>query len=221
MLIKLFYSFLIFLLLWFLLDLFFGRKEKYGITFIAGEIGSGKSTLATKYARQHLKKGWTVYSNTFIDGCNKLDVSMLNSKCCPPKSLLIIDEASLDMNSRNFSKMKIEMIEYFKKSRHYKNKIIMISQTFGDTDKQIRELSSKVLFVRILINGLVSMPVNVKGKLGIGQDGQPCVMYSIGKIGLPYFLPKWRKYFNSFEPVQRPIINLGCWSKSKENSQSL
>lgn len=219
MIVKIIY-FVLFLVLFFnILNAFLGNKEKYGITFIAGEIGAGKSTLAAKYAREYIKKGWTVYSNTYIQGCYMLDVSMLNTKCCPPRSLLIIDESSLEMNSRNFSKMRLEMIEYFKKSRHYKNKIIMISQTFGDTDKQIRELSSKVLFVRILINGLISMPVNVRGKLGIGQDGQPCVMYSIGKLGMPYFLPKWRKYFNSFEPAQRDEISAVSWKK--ECTQSL
>lgn len=118
----------------------------YGITFIAGEIGAGKSTLAVKLALKHLKRGWTVYSTDYISGAYKLDVNDLNTFMAPPKSLLIIDEASLKMNSRDYAKTKLKLIEYFKLSRHCKNKVIMISQTFTDTDKQIRDLATDVFF---------------------------------------------------------------------------
>ena len=152
------------------------KNTEYGITFIAGEIGAGKSTLAVKLARQHLKRGWKVYSTDYIKGCYKLDVNDLNFRMAPPNSLLIIDEASLKMNSRDFARLKLSLIEYFKLSRHCKNKVIMISQTFGDTDKQIRDLSTHVYFVRKLINGMISIPVKVRARLDIGQDGQPTMM---------------------------------------------
>lgn len=211
------------------------KHPKYDITFIAAEIGAGKSCYAAKIAREHMKKvieskkdkitkkyvkkGWTVYCNDFILGAGKINVKQLETMCCPENSLIILDETGLEMNSRQFAKTAIVLIEYFKKSRHYKNKLIMISQTFGDTDKQIRELSSRIYFIRPIFAytypGLISMPVRVKGKLGIGLDGQPCMQYKIGHIGIPYILPKYYKYFNSFSCTPRPIIPWEEWVKDE------
>lgn len=192
------------------------RHTEYGITFIAGQIGAGKSTFAVKQAIKHLKAGWNVYSTDYIEGCFQLNVKDLETMSCPEKSLLIIDEASLKMNAREFAKTKLSLIEYFKLSRHYKNKVIMISQTFGDTDKQIRELASKVFFIRKFLNGVISFPVRVHGDLAIGQDGQPAVQYRIGHLAAPLYLPRWYKYFNSFDDVSRPLITGRPWSNLSE-----
>lgn len=196
------------------------KNTEYGITFIAGEIGAGKSTFAVKIARKHLKAGWTVYSTDYIKGCFKLDVNDLNTLMAPPKSLLIIDEASLKMNSRDFARVKLSLIEYFKMSRHCKNKIIMISQTFGDTDKQIRDLSTHVYFVRKILNGLVSVPVKVRARLDIGQDGQPTMMYKIGHFGKAILLFRYRKYFNSFDDFHRGYIDKCSWDKVDEEAEA-
>lgn len=191
------------------------KHPKYDLTFIAAEIGAGKSCYAAKMAQKHLKKGWEVYSNDYIKGARKLDVSALSEKVCPEKSLLIIDEASLEFNSRSFAKTNLALIEYFKMCRHYKNKVILISQTFGDTDKQIRDLSSKIYFIRTVFGeaypGLLSMPLRVKGHLGINLEGQPTMQYKIGNLGIPYFLPKYYKYFNSFSRVERPLVHGEFW----------
>lgn len=197
----------------YILNIYLAKKNtSYGITFIAGEIGAGKSTLAVKYARKHLKKGWNVYSTDYIKGCYMLDVTDLNTLMAKPKSLLIIDEASLKMNSRDFAKLKLSLIEYFKLCRHCKNRVILISQTMTDTDKQIRDLAANVLFVRKFINGIVSLTVKVKSGLGIGQDGQPTMMYKIGHFGSPILLFRYRKYFNSFDDFHRDYIADVPWS---------
>lgn len=189
-----------------------GRKNtEYGITFVAGQIGSGKSTYAVREAQRHLKKGWIVYSTDYIQGCYRLDVSELKEKCAEKNSLLIIDEASLKMNARDFAKTKLELIAYFKLSRHWHNKIILISQTFTDTDKQIRDLSTKVLFMRKVLNGVISMPVRVHGDVTIGQDGQPTMGYTLGHLAPPIFLPRYYKYFNSFGDVSRPVLDRIPW----------
>lgn len=187
--------------------------REYGVTYIAGDIGAGKSTYSAKLAYQHTKQGWKVYSNSYIEGCYKITLDELKTKVCPENSLIIIDEASLEINSRAFAKTQITLIAYMKLCRHYKNKVILISQTFGDTDKQIRELAAKVYFIRKIIPGLISVPARVVGKLGIGQDGQPCVQYEIKKLGMPFYLPKWYKYFNSFERENKPIVEPEKWVK--------
>jgi len=195
------------------------KHPKYDITFIAAEIGAGKTCYAAKISRQHLKRGWTVYSNDFILGAGKINVKQLETMCAPEKSLIILDEASLDMNSRNFAKTALVLIEYFKMSRHYKNKLVLISQTFGDTDKQVRDLASRIFFIRPIfadaLPGLISMPVRVRGHLGISLDGQPAMQYKIGKIGMIYFLPNYYRFFTSFSRTERPSIAWIPWCKEQ------
>jgi len=199
------------------------KHPKYDITFIAAEIGAGKTCYAAKLAQQHKKRGWTVYSNDFIVGAGKINVKQLETMCAPEKSLIILDEASLDMNSRNFAKTALVLIEYFKMSRHYKNKLVLISQTFGDTDKQIRDLAARIWFIRPVLAdafpGLLSMPVRVRGKLGIGLDGQPCMQYKIGNLGIPYLLPNYYKFFTSFSRTPREHIDWTPWEKEKRLSE--
>lgn len=166
------------------------------ITYIAGNIGSGKSAYSVKLARKALMQGRPVYSTDYIEGCRKLDISWLCDFCAPSGSLLIIDESALKFNSRDFASISKHILAYFKLSRHYHNDIVLISQTFGDTDKQIRELAQKVLFIRKL--GLVSLPVKVRGDISIGDDGQPCVKYKIGRFGVP-FVPRLQgAYYDSW-----------------------
>lgn len=199
-------------LTYFLLDIFFGSRELYGIVFIAGEIGSGKTCFSTKLAHKYIKKGWKVFTNYQCEGCYVLEPERLIDMCYPEKSVVILDEASLEHNSRNFAKISLKLIEYYKLSRHYKNKVILISQTFTDTDKQIRDLSDKVYFIRKVIHSLISMPVNVKGKLDIDSEGQPTVKYKVGKLGTPFYLPRWYKKFNSFDKPKRDVVEPVKWS---------
>lgn len=182
------------------------------VTFLVGQIGSGKSAYSVKMARQALKKGRPVYSTDFIKGCNRFDIQWLNNMKCPEGSLLIIDESALKFNSRDFAKVSKNILEYFKKCRHYHNDVVLISQTFSDTDKQIREIANRVLFLRKF--GFLTLPVKVSGDVSIGEDGQPCVKYRIGKFGLP-FIPMFQgKYYNSWEDSSnREICPLQPWDK--------
>lgn len=186
-------------------------QNRYGVTFIAGNIGSGKSCLSVKIAQKYLKRGWAVYSNDSIKGCLRLNVSDLEQYALPENSLVIIDEASLEFNARSFQKIKLTLIEYFKLCRHYKNKCIIISQTFGDTDKQIRELANEIFFIRVILSGVLSMPVRVRGDIGIDNEGQPCIKYKIAHFGSPLFIPLYVKKYDSFNHT-RPVIKSKYWS---------
>lgn len=188
----------------------FSRKRDNEVTFLVGQIGAGKSSYSVKMARAALRSGRSVYSTDYIQGCYKFDIEWLGSMKCPENSLLIIDESALKFNSRDFAKISKSILEYFKKCRHYKNDVVLISQTFGDTDKQIREISTRVLFLRKL--GMFTVPVKVKGDVSIGDDGQPCVKYKIGKFGKPFIPALQGKYYNSWEDSSnRPICPAVPW----------
>lgn len=167
------------------------------VTFLVGQIGAGKSAYSVKMARNYLRRGRPVYSTDYIRGCYRFDISWLSTMKCPEGSLLIIDESALKFNSRDFAKISKEILAYFKKCRHFKNDVILISQTFGDTDKQIREIATRVLFLRKF--GMITLPVRVSGDVSIGDDGQPCVKYKIGTFGVPFVPALQGRYYDSWE----------------------
>lgn len=191
------------------------RKDNM-VLFVVGQIGSGKSAYSVKLARQALRRGRPVYSTDYIQGCYKFDVEWLADMKCPEGSLLIIDESALKFNSRDFSKISKDILAYFKKCRHFRNDVVLISQTFGDTDKQIREISTKVLFLRKF--GMITVPVKVKGDVTIGDDGQPCIKYKIGRFGKPFVPALQGKFYDSWEDTSgRAFCPAEPWdSREKE-----
>lgn len=210
---------------WFFLGLFvlifllcsFARNRSGGsgsIIYIAGNIGAGKTAYSVKLARQALKSHRIVYSTEYIQGCYRLDLSDLSS-CRPCSgSLIIVDELALKANSRDFAKLNRALLAFFKLCRHYKCECILISQTFGDTDKQIRELASRVLFIRSF--GFFSAPCLCRGDMGIGLDGQPCVKYRIAKFGKPFIPRYWGRYYNTYDtPTDLPLLPALPWDMDK------
>ncbi len=186
------------------------RRRDAEVTFVVGQIGAGKSAYSVKMARRALRRGRPVYSTDYIAGCNRFDISWLSDMKCPEDSLLIIDESALKFNSRDFAKISKNVLAYFKKCRHFHNDVILISQTFSDTDKQIREISTKVLFLRKL--GFFTVPVKVRGDVSIGDDGQPCIKYKIGKFGKPFIPALQGKYYDSWEDAdERPVCPCEPW----------
>jgi len=185
------------------------------ITYVAAEIGAGKSCYASKIARGMQLKGRPVYSNSYIKGCYEFQVIQLETMAFEETAFFIIDETGNEFNSRNFAKTSLSLIKYFKLSRHFKNDGMLLSQTFSDSDKQIRDLASRIIFIRPflkwLIGPCISIPVRVKGKLGIGLSGEIVMQYKIGSFGIPIFLGNWFSYFNSFEVPERDIIERKPW----------
>lgn len=180
------------------------KRRDNSVLFVVGQIGAGKSAYSVKLARQALKKGRFVYSTDYIKGCYQFNVDWLSDQKCPENSLLIIDESALKFNCRDFSKISKNILAYFKKCRHFKNDVILISQTFSDTDKQIREISTKVLFLRKF--GMITFPVKVKGDVTIGDDGQPCIKYKIGRFGRPFIPALQGRYYDSWEDTSGRAI---------------
>lgn len=149
----------------------------YKLIMIFGKKGSGKSTTLTKYAIQHVKKGWTVYSTERIpytfyirpddigrvmledfnyvpfDKCNYKGlikvIKVFKEKIKPtaPKILLLIDEVGMIWDNRNFKNFRPEVRDWFKLQRHYHTKVVMFSQTF-DVDKKLRDLTDSMYLQR-------------------------------------------------------------------------
>lgn len=188
------------------------RKQSfYGIWFIVGQIGSGKTTYLARLARKWNKAQGIVYSNVPIRGCYQLNVADLGNFAPVENSLVLIDESGIEFNSRNFKSTSKALIDFMKLSRHYKCRVVFCSQTFTDSDKQIRELATRVLFLRPMILGELSAFQDVVSRVQIDAEGQPSIQYEIKRFGGIYPLRPYRKDFNSFYRPELENIALNEW----------
>lgn len=195
------------------------------IRYFVGAPGSGKTTLAVKLMKKELKaKRFKklkfnydyIFSNFDNDLSNVIDINLLASHKLPEYSYLLIDESGLEFNSRGFKSLPKGFIEFFKMHRHEHCDIDLFSQTWDDTDKQIRDLATEIWLIRRL--GFISFARCVYIRVGI-DDNTHQLQYqhffrSLLRQLLPFqpkqfifcFRPFHYKHFNSFEPMQREII---------------
>lgn len=113
-----------------------------------GAPGSGKSTVACFFALKAISCGIPVYSNFPIKGCYEYDKSDIG-KYLMENCLVLIDEAGVDYQSRNFkSNFNQDQIKWFKYHRHERAQVMIFSQGFDDMDKILRTLGTEMYVVR-------------------------------------------------------------------------
>ena len=112
--------------------------------------GTGKTTLASKLVRDSFINHGTkkVYSNVPIRGAYKLDFSDLGKheyRDC----VFLIDEAGIELSNRNWhTNLDDDQIYVLKKHRHYNIDIYVFSQHYNDVDNKLRELTTRILFLK-------------------------------------------------------------------------
>ncbi len=227
----------------------------YKLIMIFGKKGSGKSTTLTKYAMQHIRTGWTVYSTEQIPGTYYINpdwigfVQLEDFNFKPfnsgdykglvklfkivrnwifpysPKILLLCDEVGMIWDNRNYKSFKPEVRDFFKLQRHYHVKCVLFSQTF-DIDKKLRDLTDQMYlvknFARVFTYGkrirkfitIKESQTDDSSSLAEGLEFDSLFWWWLGSRTLT-FIPRWSKYFNSFEApelqrveyVQTPFVH--------------
>lgn len=191
-------------------------RNPYKLYMVFGKKGSGKTTLMTKLALQYKKKGWSVYADRYIPGCYYFDTADFGKVRFPENSLVLIDEVGLVWDNRNFKSFPEHVKVYFKYQRQYKNVVYLFSQAF-DIDKKIRDLTDHLYVVSNFFN-CFSIARRVTKKLVVvhadkSAQGESKIVddYNIDSLLLAPFgsvkityIPKWAKYFNSFDPPDLP-----------------
>lgn len=134
--------------------LYFLRYRKYinpyKLIMVFGKKGSGKSCYSAKLALHYLKKKWIVYSNMpdlNIPGIRHFDINDLGDFVPVENSVLLIDEAGIFYDNRNFRKFSESQRDFYKFQRHYRVKVYLFSQTF-DVDKKLRDLCDSLILVQ-------------------------------------------------------------------------
>lgn len=128
-------------------------KHEYKISLFFGLPGCGKTTLLTKFALRGVRKrrlySGGVYSNVHmsVPGYTYIDnecVGRYDLHDC----LILIDEATLFANSRDYKSFSADLLAYIVQHRHFNCDIMFFSQRWNSLDLNIRLLTQRVYYVR-------------------------------------------------------------------------
>lgn len=200
--------------------IFFGVIAKkydnpYKLVLFVGDKGSGKSTISIAWMLNHYKKGWNIYCDAHISGIDhvQVDPHILDKYRPLKKSFLCVDEAGITFDNRRYKdNWNAGLTEFFKLQRHYFTKVLILSQDM-DVDKKLRALCDQIYYVTNISNFigiLIPLKKKIKGNSDTNNDAQdnPIIkQYEMLKIWhwKFYFLPKYFKYFNSYDAPDRPL----------------
>ena len=183
-----------------------------------GAPGSGKSTMACRLALKALKKGYKVYSNVEVNGCFILDPRADIGKYDISNGLVIIDEAGIDFNNRNFKSFTQDMNRWFKLYRHARCDIAIFSQSYEDMDKKLRLLANRYFLVEKSFIPKFIRVRRITKKIAINEyDRQIIDAFDFVPFSRRlYFGPRYWKHFDSFV---MPNYEQKTWSKFGSNSE--
>lgn len=202
---------MIILFLFLFLFFLYARKfsNPYRLIFVFGKKGSGKTTLLTKYAIDHIKKKWTVFSTVQIPGTTFFDPSLIGKMTFPERSLILIDEVGMIWDNRDFKNFKSEVRDFFKWQRQYRLKIVLFSQTF-DVDLKLRNLTDEMWLLSNFLN-VFSVQRRILKKITIKETAEGTSTLSDSYAFDPFgfkiiFVPRYIPFFKSFNPPPLPVV---------------
>ena len=123
------------------------------IYIICGQKGTGKSLYTVNYFLKNKRRYNKIYSNKPIKDTYKIDSYNWVFQRFDTNCAIIIDEAQLYFNSREFAKLTkngvgMALLDYLTMCRHYQLDIFFITQSIDRIDCQIRELADYVFYLK-------------------------------------------------------------------------
>lgn len=185
------------------------RVKEGHFVLIFANIGAGKTTLLSRYAKKEqelMKRGKSefkyIISNTPISGCMYVsNIHTLLNNYALEDTLFLIDEGGIVFNNRKM-KLTDSEIEYLKLIRHYKSKMIVVSQSYDDVDITIRRLYTNMYLLNKFM--LLSLIKPIKKSVTIESETQQIIdAYSFRSLFSWGFLYRSR-YFDMFDTYWKP-----------------
>ena len=182
-----------------------------------GVPGCGKTTILAKKAQlelRRMRKGKSPYkhvlTNFYCEGCEKIQLHDYK-RYVTHDCLVLLDELTLDADSRSHKSFPAEIKEFIVMHRHLGNDIIYFVQDYSRVDKTIRELTYDLWYVRKPVFPLVnrlSIARRIFRNITINEFTSDLVLgYRFSKFLERLFIscaqityrPRWYKFFDSFD----------------------
>lgn len=189
----------------------------YKLIMIFGKKGCGKTSLLTKLALKYRKLGIPVFTNEHIPYTYHIDPEDVGYYNLPPDSVLLLDEAGMIYDNRQFKSFSPAVRDWFKLQRHRRVTVYLFSQTF-DIDKKLRDLTDEMYLVsrklrvfsyakrinkRMVLN---KSTAEAPSKIDEDLEFDSFFWFWCGSRKFTY-LPKYAKLFDSFSaPVLKDKV---------------
>lgn len=193
------------------------------ISLYFGLPGCGKTTWLTKLALDAVRKGKykNVYTNVHL---NIPGVTIIDNECIGQYELehclLLIDEATLFADSRDFKNFSKGRLEYFLEHRHRYADIVLFTQQWDGVDRKIRVITDRVYYVykgvftgfwfsscwRVPYGILFPDPKKTGEKLGEIVQGYSKPGFFVRLFARRIYRPRYYKYFDSWELEKLPEL---------------
>lgn len=181
--------------------------------------GSGKTTVLTSIALQY-SNPYSKYKNVYhnVKSLNVPGSTYIDNECIGfynlEDSLILIDEAQLFADNRDYKSFSSSLKEFFFGHRHYNVDIFLFSQQWDSLDKKIRSITDRVYYIYkgkitgLLFSNYYRIPYDIiipdpkRNQQSLGEIIQgyckPGMLVRIFGTKRLY-RPKYYPYFNSFE----------------------
>ena len=206
-----------------------------------GVPGSGKTTFAAyltrwalhenviiRFCRRHqnpvtrvllnsryLKRRIDVYSNVPITGAYMLNAREDIGHYMIEDAKVIIDEAGIEYNNRNFKSFPQEAVYFYKYHRHYRVSVDVFSQSYEDMDVTLRRLAQNFYVVRRSLVPFCVVARRIRRRVGVDEHTKQIA--DLYALGLPVldtkriFSPPLWKMFNSYSRRELPRKEWPVW----------
>lgn len=190
-------------------------RNDYQLQFYCGVRGSGKSTFMTRKAIYWQKRGKRVYSNFEIFGCYKFDSADFGFYHIPPESVLILDECSTIWRNRDWKSFPKEAEQFIRYLRKYRIRLYCCSQNLDTDVKILSNMDAVFLLVKVCNVFSIAKRIRRVQVLHGSEKNEDGSRKTEGFITENYaydlpttwefcFIPRWIKFFNSFEAPELP-----------------
>lgn len=216
-------------------------KVPHVLNVYFGVPGSGKTTFAAYLARQcvrqsriitwaqdspstlarrildsrFFKRAMPVYSNVPITGAYHLDPQNDIGKFMICDGKVIIDEAGIEYNNRNFKSFPPDAVYWYKYHRHYECSVDVFSQSYEDMDITLRRLAQNYFVVKKSLIPFFIVCKKIRRKVGIDDNTHQIIdkyFFDLPVIGSKWvFCPPLWKMFNSFSRKELPEKDWEVW----------
>lgn len=193
------------------------------ISLYFGLPGCGKTTIMTKLAYKAVRS--SRYSNVYCNVPLSIPgVTFIDNDCIGKYELrdclLLIDEATLFADSRDFKNFSKGRLEYFLEHRHRNADICLFTQQWDGVDRKIRVITDRVYYIykgfftkkcfskcyRIPYGIIIPDPKKGGDKLGDIVQGYSKPSIFVRLFASLTYRPRWYKYFDSWQLDELPVL---------------